>query len=98
LIAERLSPYVIASEAWQSHKEEWSVLFYPNNKRIQNVEFFCRMDLTVKIFIKIIQDAFFNPLMKSKKHIFVSLIQISAGFVPFSVKSMDRSPLLIISK
>ncbi len=62
------------------------------------MEFFRRMEPTVKIFNKKIQEIFSNPLMESKIHMFVSLIQINAGFMPFSIKSMDHSPFLNISE
>jgi hypothetical protein len=54
------------------------------------------MGSTVKIFNRMIQEAFFYPLKESKGHSFVSLIQNNAGFVPFSIKRMDCSPILII--
>jgi len=53
------------------------------------------MGPTVKKINKIIQEAFSNPLIESKGHSFVSLIQNNAGFVPFSIKRVDHSPILI---
>jgi hypothetical protein len=52
------------------------------------------MELIVKIFNRMIQEAFFNPLRKSKSHIFDCLIRIDAGFVPFS-KKVWTTPLFL---